>query len=178
MERFNLNKLKKYSKVYIMFFILHVIFLIFSPNRIVDRTAIQKDDIKLHVYSQATTGAPQKISQSDLAILKEKIKDTYPNVKSTDIELEGDTPFHHVDDPAYIGEFTVYGKVIGTTLNETSRENTVAVLKVSYWDMPMFWYLFHYDSYITKVTLYILLPIFLIALVISIISFIPKNNFD
>ncbi|WP_242218182.1 transposase [Bacillus cereus group sp. BfR-BA-01380] len=173
-----MNKLKKYSKVYIMFFILHVIFLIFSPNRIVGRTAIQKDDIKLHVYAQATTGAPQKISKSDLAILKKKIKDTYPNVKSTDIELEGDTPFHHVDDPAYIGEFTVYGKVIGTTLNETSRENTVAVLKVSYWDMPMLWYLFHYDSYITKVTLYVLLPIFLLALVFSIISLLPKNNFD
>ncbi|MGG0762978.1 hypothetical protein ABE072_27050 [Bacillus paramycoides] len=85
----------------------------------------------MHVYAQATTGAPQKISKSDLAILKEKIKDTYPNVKSTDIELEGDTPFHHVDDPAYIGEFTVYRRVIGTTLNETSGENTVAVLKVS-----------------------------------------------
>lgn len=129
-----------------MFFILHVILLIFSPNRIVGRSAIQKDDIKLHVYAQATTGAPQKISKSDLAILKEKIKDTYPNIKSTDIELEGDTPFRHVDDPAFIGEFTVYGKVIGTTLNETSRENTVAVLKVSYWDMPMIQYLFYEEA--------------------------------
>ncbi|WP_002151181.1 hypothetical protein [Bacillus cereus] len=141
-----MNKLKKSSKVIVMFFILHVILLIFSPNRIVGRSAIQKDDIKLHVYAQATTGAPQKISKSDLAILKEKIKDTYPNIKSTDIELEGDTPFRHVDDPAFIGEFTVYGKVIGTTLNETSRENTVAVLKVSYWDMPMIQYLFYEEA--------------------------------
>ncbi|MGG5741466.1 MULTISPECIES: transposase [Bacillus cereus group] len=141
-----MNKLEKSSKVIVMFFILHVILLIFSPNRIVGRSAIQKDDIKLHVYAQATTGAPQKISKSDLAILKEKIKDTYPNIKSTDIELEGDTPFRHVDDPAYIGEFTVYGKVIGTTLNETSRENTVAVLKVSYWDMPMIQYLFYEEA--------------------------------
>lgn len=161
-----------------MFFTLHVIFLIFSPNRIVGRTAIQKDDIKLHVYAQATTRAPQRISESDLAILKEKVKDTYPNVDSRDIELEGDTPFDHVADPAYTGDFTVYGKVIGTAPNETIVENTVAVLKVSYWDMPMFWYLFNYDSYITKVTLYILLPIFLIALVLNIISFIPKNSFD
>lgn len=141
-----MNKLEKSSKVFVIFFILHVILLIFSPNWIVGRSAIQKDDIKLHVYAQATTGAPHKISKSDLAILKEKIKDTYPNIKSTDIELEGDTPFRHVDDPAYIGEFTVYRKVIGTTLNETSRENTVAVLKVSYWDMPMIQYLFYEEA--------------------------------
>lgn len=173
-----MNKLQKCSRVFIMFFILHIIFLIFSPNRIVGRTAIQRDDIKLHVYAQATTGAPQKISESDLAILKEKVKNTYPNVDSRDIELKGNTPFRHVADPAYIGDFTVYGKVIGTTRNETSGENTVAVLKVSYWDMPMIWYLFHYDSYITKVTLYVLLPIFLLALVFNIISLLPKNSFD
>ncbi|KMN42112.1 hypothetical protein [Bacillus sp. LK2] len=158
-----MNKLEKCSKVFVIFFILHVIFLMFSPNRIVGRSAIQKDDIKLHVYAQATTGAPQKISKSDLAILKEKIKDTYPNVKSTDIELEGDTPFHHVDDPASIGEFTVYGKVIGTTLNETSRENTVAVLKVSYWDMPMIQY-WLYESSIPSLSLAILSPFLFIAL--------------
>ncbi|HDR7851133.1 TPA: transposase [Bacillus toyonensis] len=160
-----MDKLKKFSKVFIMFFILYVILLIFSPSRIVGRSAIQKDDIKLQVYAQATTGAPQKISKSDLVILKEKIKDTYPNVKSTDIELEGDTPFGHVDDPAYIGEFIVYGKVIGTTINETSRENTVAVLKVSYWDMPMIRYLFYEDS-IVRLSLIVLLPIFFVALCI------------
>ncbi|CAM4299439.1 transposase [Bacillus paramycoides] len=167
-----MNKLEKCSKVFVMFFILHVILLIFSPNRIVGRSAIQKDDIKLHVYAQATTGAPQKISKSDLAILKEKIKDTYPNVKSTDIELEGDTPFHHVDDPAYIGEFTVYGKVIGTTLNETSGENTVAVLKVSYWDMPMIQYWF-YEGSIPSLSLAILSPFLFIAL--SILYARPKK---
>ncbi|PFM61384.1 transposase [Bacillus cereus] len=168
-----MNKLEKCSKVFVMFFILHVILLIFSPNRIVGRSAIQKDDIKLHVYAQATTGAPQKISKSDLAILKEKIKDTYPNVKSTDIELEGDTPFHHVDDPAYIGEFTVYGKVIGTTLNETSGENTVAVLKVSYWDMPMIQYWF-YEGSIPSLLLAILSPFLFIAL--SILYARPKKT--
>ncbi|TBX40597.1 transposase [Bacillus toyonensis] len=160
-----MDKLKKFSKVFIMFFILYVILLIFSPSRIVGRSAIQKDDIKLQVYVQDTTGASQKISKSDLVILKEKIKDIYPNVKSTDIELEGDTPFRHVDDPAYIGEFTVYGKVIGTTINETSRENTVAVLKVSYWDMPMIRYLFYEDS-IVRFSLIILFPIFFVALCI------------
>ncbi|PFE59549.1 transposase [Bacillus cereus] len=168
-----MNKLEKSSKVFLMFFILHVILLIFSPNRIVGRSVIQKDDIKLHVYAQATTGAPQKISKSDLAILKEKIKDTYPNIKSTDIELEGDTPLRHADEPAYIGEFTVYGKVIGTTLNETSRENTVAVLKVSYWDMPMIQYLFYEES-IARLSLIILLPIFFVAL--CILCLCPKKS--
>ncbi|KFM95158.1 transposase [Bacillus clarus] len=168
-----MNKLENFSKVFVMFFILHVILLIFSPNRIVGRSAIQKDDIKLHVYSQATTGAPQKISKSDLSILNEKIKDTYPNVKSTDIEFEGDTPFRHVDDSAYIGEFTVYGKVIGTTRNETSGENTVAVLKVSYWDIAMIRYLFYEDS-IARLSLIILLPIFFVALFI--LCLCPKKS--
>ncbi|MEM5682842.1 hypothetical protein AAHB64_02120 [Bacillus toyonensis] len=91
-------------------------------------------------------------------------------MKSTDIELEGDTPFGHVDDPAYIGEFIVYGKVIGTTINETSRENTVAVLKVSYWDMPMIRYLFYEDS-IVRLSLIVLLPIFFVALCIFLFMF-------
>ncbi|MEH7462268.1 transposase [Bacillus thuringiensis] len=115
-----MNKLKKHSKVFVIFFILYIAFLLFSPNRILDRTAIQKDDIKLHVYTQATTGAPQRISNSDLARLKEKVKDTYPNVDSTDIKLEGDTPLDRLADPAYIGDFTLYGKIIGTTKNETT----------------------------------------------------------
>ncbi|MDI6678901.1 transposase [Bacillus wiedmannii] len=138
-----MKKLEKYSKVLVVFCILSVIFLIISPNKIIGRSAIQKDDVKLHVYSQATTGAPQKISESDLAILKARVKDTYPNINSTDIELVGDTPFRHVADPAYVQDFSVYGKVIGTTRNETSGENSVAVLKVSYWDMPMIQYLFY-----------------------------------
>lgn len=54
-----------------IFFILYIAFLLFSPNRLLGRTAIQKDDIKLHVYAQATTGAPQRINNSDLARLKE-----------------------------------------------------------------------------------------------------------
>lgn len=168
-----MEKLEKCSKVFVIFFILHVFLLIFSPNRIIGRSAIQKDDIKLHVYSQATTGAPQKISEGDLAILKERVKDTYPNIKSTDIELEGDTPFHHVDDPAYVGEFTVYGKVIGTTLNETSRENTVAILKVSYWDMPMIQYWF-YEGSIPSLSLVILSPLLFITL--SILYARPKKT--
>jgi len=120
-----------------------VIFLIFSPSRMIGRSAIHKDDLKLHVYSQQTTGAPQYISESDLTLLKEKVKDTYPNIKSREIELVGDTPFRHVADPAYVQDFTVYGEVIGTTLNETSRENSVAIVKVSYWDMTMIEYLFY-----------------------------------
>ncbi|MGY1462402.1 transposase [Bacillus toyonensis] len=138
-----MNKLNKYSKVFIMFCALSVIFLIISPNKIIGRSAIQKGDVKLHVYSQATTGASQKISENDLAILKERVRDTYPNIASTDIELVGDTPFRHVSDSAYVQDFTVYGEVIGITRNETSGENTVAVLKVSYWDMPMIQYLFY-----------------------------------
>ncbi len=165
-----MNKVEKFSKIFVVFFIFYVILLIFSPSRIVGRSAIQEDDIKLHVYAQATTGTPQKISKSDLAILREKIKDTYPNVKSTDIELEGDTPFLHVDDPSFIGEFTVYGKVIGTKLNESSKENTVAVLKVSYWDMPMIRYVFYEDSVI-RLSLIILLPIFFVALCILCLYF-------
>ncbi|WP_028402237.1 hypothetical protein [Ectobacillus panaciterrae] len=168
-----MNKLKKYSKVFVMFFILYIVFLLFSPNRIVGRTAIQKDDIKLHVYGQATTGSPQRISESDLARLKEKIKDTYPNVNSTDIELEGDTPFRHVADPAYIGDFTVYGKVIGTARNATTGDNTVAVLKVSYWDIPMFKYLF-FENSIARLSIILLLPIFFVAL--SILYLRPKNS--
>lgn len=168
-----MNKLKKCSKVFVIFFILYIVFLLFSPNRLLGRTAIQKDDIKLHVYAQATTGAPQRISKSDLARLKEKVKDTYPNVDSTDIELEGDTPFCHVADPAYIGNFTVYGKVIGTTKNETTGENTVAILKVSYWDMPMFKSLILKDS-ITRLSIILLLPIFFVALIILYSK--PKNT--
>ncbi|PEP84717.1 transposase, partial [Bacillus toyonensis] len=59
-----MNKLNKYSKVFIMFCALSVIFLIISPNKIIGRSAI----------------------------LKERVRDTYPNIASTDIELVGDTP--------------------------------------------------------------------------------------
>ncbi|MBY7137063.1 transposase [Bacillus toyonensis] len=144
------------------FYPFRIYLLIFSPSRIVGRSIIQKDDLKLQVNRQATTETSQKISKSDLATLKEKVRNTYPNVKSKDIELEGDTPFRHVDDSPYVGEFTVYGKVIGITLNETSRENTVAVLKVSYWDMPMFQYLF-YENSIVRLSFIILLSIVVIA---------------
>ncbi|PES65403.1 transposase [Bacillus cereus] len=138
-----MNKRKKYKKVLVVFGIVSVIGLILSPSRIIGRSAIQKDDLKLQVHPQATTGASQNISESDLAKLKEKVKNTYPSIKSREIELVGDTPFQHVTDPAYVQDFTVYGEIIGTTRNKRSGENTVAVLKVSYWDMPMIEYLFN-----------------------------------
>ncbi|WP_259417848.1 hypothetical protein [Bacillus toyonensis] len=99
-----MNKLRELYKIFVLFFILYMILLIFSPSRIVGRSAIQKDDLKLQVNRQATTGTSQKISKSDLA-----------------------------------------------TLNETSRENTVAVLKVSYWNMTMFQYIFYENSIVPKI---------------------------
>jgi len=67
---------------------------------------------KIHAELQVSTG-PMYYLEDNKSI--KILKKNYPEIVEYDIELKGNTAYKYVDDPAEIGNLTVYGKFNGVT---------------------------------------------------------------
>ena len=85
----------------------------FIPTRITPKKELSKDDIKIKVHLQVTTG-PLYYLKEDKNKLWNTIKNTYPDANPKYIQLTGNLPNYAVDDPVLLGDFYIYGKVVGT----------------------------------------------------------------
>lgn len=161
----------KFLKIFVIIYALLLVFLMFSPSKLIGRSAIENGDIKLKVHNQATTGPAYYLQKKDSEKLKENIKDTYPSINTSAIELIGNTPFHLLNDPIELGSFTVYGKVVDITSKyKSSGDGVVPVFEVSYWDVP-FKKLFLIQYHWFFVGMFVLFPVFIINAVIIIKSY-------
>ncbi|MBO3354258.1 MAG: transposase [Clostridium perfringens] len=163
----------KFQKIFVVIYALLLAFLIFSPIKLIGRSAIERGDIKLKVYYQAVTGATHYLKE-DSKKLKKLLKDTYPEANTSLIKLVGNTPYDLVSDPAEIGSLTVYGKVTDITY-EFSGDGAVPVFEVSYWDMP-FKRLFLIQYHWFFIGMFVLFPIFIINAVILLKSYKIKKR--
>lgn len=53
----------KFQKIFVVIYALLLAFLIFSPIKLIGRSAIERGDIKLKVYYQAVTGATHYLKE-------------------------------------------------------------------------------------------------------------------
>lgn len=67
---------------------------------------------KIHAKLQVTTGPMHYIADEKS---KRLLKKYYPRINTYEIEFKGETPYKNVEDPAEIGDLTVYGKFVGLT---------------------------------------------------------------
>ena len=166
----------KFLKIFVVIYALLLVFLMFSPSKLIGRSAIENGDLKLKVHNQATTGPAYYLQKKDSEKLKENIKDTYQSINTSAIELVGNTPFHLINDPIELGSFTVYGKVVDVTSKyKSSGDGVIPVFEVSYWDVP-FKKLFLIQYHCFFIGMFILFPIFIINVVIVIKSYSKKNK--
>lgn len=170
------REIMKFQKIFVVIYALLLAFLMFSPSKLIGRSAIEKGDIKLKVHNQATTGPAYYLQKKDSDKLKENIKDTYPSINTSAIELIGNTPFHLINDPIELGSFTVYGKVVDVTSKyKSSGDGVIPVFEVSYWDVP-FKKLFLIQYHWFFIAMFVLFPVFIINAVILLKSYEFKNR--
>lgn len=126
--------MKKAERIIIVFLLLFLIPTIycFTPTRITPKEPLSESDIKVKVHLQVTTGPLYFLKKHDQNKIWNIIKDTYPNCNPEYIQLTGNTPNYAVDDPAYLGDFNVYGEVIGTYSD--ASEGQIPLFNVKYSD--------------------------------------------
>ncbi|MCC5423475.1 hypothetical protein LMP43_06460 [Clostridium botulinum] len=99
------------------------------------------------------------------------MKSIYPKANTSMIELVGNTPYHLVLDPMYLGEdMTVYGKVTGVTKEyEPCGDGIIPVFEVSYWDVPFRRLIFVQYQWL-GILILLMFPAFVVAVVRLILS--------
>lgn len=147
----------------------------FIPTRITPKEKLSQDDIKIRVHLQVTTG-PLYYLKYDKDKLWNTIKDSYPDANPKYIELTGNTPNFAVNDPVSLGDFYVYGKVIGTYNDPTEGE--IPLFNVMYSDARLA-PLLRDDIFIGKplilTFLILVLPIVILVLLILLINLLFKE---
>lgn len=167
-----MNKIKKVIIIALLLCTILTLYF-FTPRRITPKENLSEDDIKIKVHLQVTTG-PLYYLDKDKDKLWNTIKDTYPDANPKYIELTGNTPNYAVKDPVSLGDFYVYGKVVGT-VNDPA-EGTIPLFNVKYSDAslaPLFKDNFFPGKWIMFI---LLLPPIVLILLISLIILIFKEN--
>ena len=160
--------MKKIKRVIIAFLLLSILITIycFTPTRITPKKTLSENDIKIRVHLQVTTG-PLYFLKEDQDKVWEIIKDTYPNSNPRYIGITGNTPNHAVNDPVMLGrDFTVYGEIIGTYIDDTEGEIPLFDVKYSDATLPP---IFRDDTFVGKHPLFLLLPIVILFLLMSLL---------
>lgn len=160
--------MKKIIWIVASIFILYtslVVYLV-MPARITKDKPLGKDDIKLKVHLEVNSG-PTHYVEEDTEKLKEAIKDKYPgkeypNKDRIYVNLEGNLPYDTVVDPASLGDFNVYGKVINVK-DSYLGESFVPVIDVAYTDAKLA-PCFRDNSSIMLIYIVLFYPIFLIII--------------
>ena len=144
----------------------------FIPTRITPKKELSKDDIKIKVHLQVTTG-PLYYLKEDKTKLWNTIKNTYPDANPKYVQLTGNLPNYAVNDPALLGDFYIYGKVIGTY--NDSAEGKIPLFNVKYSDASLA-PIFRDDSLLERFSiLFLFLPIVTLLLLISLIIILFKE---
>ncbi|MDV4149445.1 hypothetical protein R0131_01210 [Clostridium sp. AL.422] len=160
--------MKKIKRVIITFLVLSILIAIycFTPTRITPKETLSENDIKIRVHLQVTTG-PLYFLKEDKDKVWDIIKDTYPNSNPRYIKITGNTPNHAVNDPVMLGDFNLYGEIIGTYIDDTEGEIPLFDVKYSDAALPP---IFRDDTYVGKNALYfLLLPIVILFLFMSLL---------
>ena len=144
----------------------------FIPTRITPKKELSKDDIKIKVHLQVTTG-PLYYLKEDKTKLWNTIKNTYPDANPKYVQLTGNLPNYAVNDPALLGDFYIYGKVI-RTYND-SAEGKIPLFNVKYSDASLA-PIFRDDSLLERFSiLFLFLPLVTLLLLISLIVILFKE---
>ena len=144
----------------------------FIPTRITPKKELSKDDIKIKVHLQVTTG-PLYYLKEDKTKLWNTIKNIYPDANPKYVQLTGNLPNYAVNDPALLGDFYIYGKVIGTY--NDSAEGKIPLFNVKYSDASLA-PIFRDDSLLERFSiLFLFLPIVTLLLLISLIIILFKE---
>lgn len=144
----------------------------FIPTRITPKKELSKDDIKIKVHLQVTTG-PLYYLKEDKTKLWNTIKNTYPDANPKYVQLTGNLPNYAVNDPALLGDFYIYGKVIGTY--NDSAEGKIPLFNVKYSDASIA-PIFRDDSLLERFSiLFLFLPLVTLLLLISLIIILFKE---
>ena len=144
----------------------------FIPTRITPKKELSKDDIKIKVHLQVTTG-PLYYLKEDKNKLWNTIKNTYPDANPKYIQLTGNLPNYAVNDPVLLGDFYIYGKVVGTY--NDSAEGKIPLFNVKYSDASLA-QIFRDDSLLERFSiLFLFLPIVTLLLLISLIIILFKE---
>ena len=144
----------------------------FIPTRITPKKELSKDDIKIKVHLQVTTG-PLYYLKEDKNKLWNTIKNTYPDANPKYIQLTGNLPNYAVNDPVLLGDFYIYGKVVGTY--NDSAEGKIPLFNVKYSDASLA-PIFRDDSLIGRFSiLFLFLPLVTLLLLISLIVILFKE---
>jgi hypothetical protein len=157
--------------IIVLLFSISLTLYCFTPTRITPKEELSEDDIKIKVHLQVTTG-PLYYLKEDKNKLWDIIKDTYPDSNPKYIQLTGNTPNSAVNDPVLLGDFYVYGKVIGTYNDYTEGE--IPLFNVKYSDATLS-PIFRDNTFVGRHSIpFLLLPlailVFLIALKIILIK--------
>ena len=144
----------------------------FIPTRITPKKELSKDDIKIKVHLQVTTG-PLYYLKEDKTKLWNTIKNTYPDANPKYVQLTGNLPNYAVNDHALLGDFYIYGKVIGTY--NDSAEGKIPLFNVKYSDASLA-PIFIDDSLLERFSiLFLFLPLLTLLLLISLIVILFKE---
>ncbi len=146
--------------------------ILLIPTRITPKKELSKDDIKIKVHLQVTTG-PLYYLKEDKNKLWNTIKNTYPDANPKYIQLTGNLPNYAVNAPVLLGDFYIYGKVVGTY--NDSAEGKIPLFNVKYSDASLA-PIFRDDSLIGRFSiLFLFLPLVTLLLLISLIVILLKN---
>ncbi|MNI14761.1 hypothetical protein D3C73_680350 [compost metagenome] len=90
------------------------------------------DTVKIHAKLEVSTG-PMYYLDDEKSI--KMLRKFYPEIDTYEIELKGEPSFNHVDDPARIGDLTVYGEFHGVTDRyKDTGYGDIPVFEVKYYD--------------------------------------------
>ncbi|MCM3038788.1 hypothetical protein M3201_03615 [Paenibacillus motobuensis] len=134
MQRQNFFNLKIFSISFLVIYVVLCLFNIACNDRAYAFVYYRflPNIEKIHAKLQVTTGP---IHYLDDTKSKKILKEFYPKIGTYEIELIGDTPYKRVDDPAEIGDVTVYGKFNGVTDQyKAIGYGEIPVFDVKYYD--------------------------------------------
>lgn len=172
--------MKKIIWIIASIFIVYTAVVVYSviPVRITKDKPLSKDDIKLKVHLEVNSG-PTHYIKEDTEKLKEAIKDKYPSKEYPNkdriyVTLEGNLPYDTVADPASLGDFNIYGKVINVK-DSYPGEKFVPVIDVTYTDAKLA-PCFRDDSSIILIYVILFYPIFLIIIGVTLTKVLIKKH--
>ncbi|WP_051614041.1 hypothetical protein [Paenibacillus sp. UNC217MF] len=134
MQRKNIITLKNISLAFLLFYTVLCLVITVTNNKAFDFVyyRFNPNVEKIHVELQVTTG-PMYYLDDTKSI--ETLKKIYPEIDTYDIKLKGETPYKNADDPAEIGDLTVYGKFNGVTDEYKGiGYGEIPVFEVKYYD--------------------------------------------
>lgn len=134
MRRNNILNLKNISLAFLILYIALCLLITVTNNKAFAFVyyRFMPNIEKIHAKLQVTTGSMHYLDDINSIKILKKI---YPEIDTNEIELKGDTPYKYVDDPAEIGDLTVYGKFNGVTDEyKDIGYGEIPVFEVKYYD--------------------------------------------